>query len=68
MKLFTQIVNGTIDPSWVIAITVIIVGVLLVRILNRIEKKQEDHDEKINSHEVKLGEHDIRIQVIEKRN
>jgi len=37
----TQIVNGTIDPGWVLTTSIIVVGFLLVRILNRIEKRLE---------------------------
>jgi uncharacterized protein YoxC len=54
----TQILNGTIDPNWVMAITLAVVGVLLVRILNRLEKKVDNHDEK-------LAEHSQKIAVIE---
>jgi hypothetical protein len=55
-----QILNGTIDPNWVMAIILAVTAFLLVRILNRIEKKQEFQESKINDHEV-------RITVIEKK-
>lgn len=55
-----QILNGTIDPGWVIAVILGAVAFLLVRILNRIEKKLESHDTTINNHEV-------RITVMEKK-
>lgn len=43
-----QILYGTIDPNWVLTGAVIIVGFLLVRILNRIEKRLEIHDSMLN--------------------
>lgn len=55
-----QIVNGTIDPGWVIAILMVVLGALLVRILNRIEKK-------IDAHEVRIAEHDTEIEVLKSR-
>jgi hypothetical protein len=39
-----QIVNGTIDPNWVLTILVAIVAFLLIRILNRMDKRIEDHE------------------------
>ena len=48
--IHAQIVNGTIDPNWVIACILALAVFLLVRILNRIEKKQEAHDEKLSDH------------------
>jgi hypothetical protein len=56
-----QIINGTIDPSWVIAISILIIGFLLVWILNRIVKTQDRHGEQLQNHET-------RITVIEKVN
>lgn len=56
--ILLQFENGTIDPNWVMAITMIVLGFLLTRILNRMEKKMEAHDEKISEH----GE---RIAVVE---
>jgi hypothetical protein len=58
--MILQILNGTIDPNWVMAIILGVTAFLLVRILNRIERKQEYHESKINDHEV-------RITVIEKK-
>lgn len=49
-----QISNGTIDPAWVITVILAIVAFLLARILNRIEKKLEVHDDKIQDHEVRI--------------
>ena len=49
-----QILNGTIDPGWVIAILMVVLGALLVRILNRIEKKIEVHDAKIAEHDTEI--------------
>ena len=58
--MIAQITNGTIDPGWVIAILIAAVGFLLVRVLNRIEKRLEVHD-------VKLEKHEVRITVMEKK-
>jgi hypothetical protein len=55
-----QILNGSIDPNWVMAIILGVTAFLLVRILNRIEKRQEVHEDKLNNHEV-------RITVMEKK-
>jgi hypothetical protein len=49
-----QILNGTIDPNWVLTLIVGVTAFLLVRILNRIEKKQEVHDNKLEDHEVRI--------------
>lgn len=58
--MILQINNGTIDPGWVIAILIAVVGFLLVRILNKVEKRLEVHDDKIERHE-------IRLTIIEKK-
>jgi putative exporter of polyketide antibiotics len=55
-----QILNGTIDPNWVMVILLALTAFLLGRVLNRIDKKQDLHESKINDHEV-------RITVIEKK-
>lgn len=51
----TQILNGTIDPNWVMVCLMAIVSFLLIRILNRIERKLEDHGSKLENHEVRLS-------------
>jgi hypothetical protein len=58
--LTAQITNGTIDPNWVLVCLMAAVSVLLLRILNRIEKKIDDH-------EILLKDHEVRLTVIEKR-
>lgn len=58
--LFSQISNNTIDPNWVLVCLMAVVSFLLVRILNKIDAKLEQHDERIEDHEV-------RITVMEKR-
>jgi hypothetical protein len=58
-KLAAQITNGTIDPNWVLVCIMAVCSFLLIRILNRIEKKLEDHD-------VKIQEHEVRISVMER--
>jgi hypothetical protein len=58
--MITQITNGTIDPNWVMVCIMGVAVYLLVRILNRTDKKLDDHDEKI-------AEHETRITVIEKK-
>jgi hypothetical protein len=50
-----QILNGTIDPGWVLTIAIMIVGFLLVRILNRIEKRLEQHDQKLSDHALDIA-------------
>jgi hypothetical protein len=52
---FAQITNGTIDPNWVLVCIMAVCSFLLIRILNRIEKKLEDHDLKIQDHEVRIS-------------
>lgn len=47
--------NGTIDPNWILTTAVIIVGFLLVRILNRIEKRLEIHDNTLQEHGKELA-------------
>lgn len=39
-----QIINGAIDASWVLTGTVLIIGFFLVRLLNKMEKKIERQD------------------------
>jgi putative exporter of polyketide antibiotics len=58
--MILQILNGTIDPNWVMVILLALTAFLLGRVLNRIDKKQDLHESKINDHEV-------RITVIEKK-
>jgi hypothetical protein len=58
--MILQILNGTIDPNWVMVILMALIAFFSGRILNRIEKKIDLHGDKINDHEV-------RITVIEKK-
>jgi hypothetical protein len=58
--MISQILNGTIDPNWVTAGLMAGLVFFLARTLNRLEKKQDSQDEKIQDHEV-------RITVIEKK-
>lgn len=52
--MISQILNGTIDPNWVMVCILGITAFLLIRILNRIDSKLDAHDEKIQNHEVRL--------------
>jgi hypothetical protein len=54
-----QILNGTIDPNWVMVIMMTIIAFLLGWLLNRVIRKQDTQDERIQDHET-------RITVIEK--
>lgn len=47
--------NGTIDPNWIIAGAITITLFLLVRILNRIEKRLEIHDNTLQEHGKELA-------------
>jgi hypothetical protein len=60
MKMILQILNGTIDPNWVTAALMLGLTFFIVRLLNRIDKKIDQHDDRIQNHE-------IRITVIEKK-
>ena len=54
--IFTQLIlDSTISANWVIAVILSILAFLLVRILNRIEAKQEEHDERIRNVEREVG-------------
>lgn len=57
--LYAQILNNNIDPNWVMVCLMAIVSFLLIRILNKIDTKLDQHDERLEDHEV-------RITVIEK--
>ena len=48
-------VDTTISANWVIAIILTILAFLLVRILNRIEAKLEDHDGRIAEAETDIA-------------
>lgn len=55
--LLSQITNSastTIDPNWVMVCLMAVVSFLLVRILNRIDKKLDAHDARFEDHEVRL--------------
>ena len=47
IMILLQFISDTATANWVIAIAITVVGILLVRILNRIEKTQEDHSKRI---------------------
>lgn len=57
---FAQITNNTIDPNWVMVCLMTVVSFLLIRILNRIDKK-------IDAHDARLEDHEVRISVIEEK-
>jgi energy-converting hydrogenase Eha subunit H len=57
--LLAQISNGTIDPNWVMVCLMAVVSFLLIRILNKMDKKLDAHD-------AKLEDHEVRISVMEK--
>lgn len=46
--MLLQIISDPATANWVIAIILTILGFLLVRILNRLEKTQEQHGERLN--------------------
>lgn len=54
-QIILQILNGTIDPGWVISVLMGICIFLLVRVLNRIEKRLEVHDVKLEEHGKKFA-------------
>ena len=56
-----QIISDVATANWVIAIAIFVVGVLLTRILNRIEKKLEDH-------EVRIADSETNIEVMKSLN
>lgn len=56
----------TLDPGWVIAALIGIVGYLLVRILNHLVANQKTHGDKIEKQEIKSENHEVRITTIEK--
>lgn len=49
-QIVLQILNGTIDPGWVISLLMGVCIFLLVRVLNRIEKRLENHDTILQNH------------------
>lgn len=57
--LLAQITNGSIDPNWVMVCLMAVVSFLLIRILNKMDKKLDAHD-------AKLEDHEVRISVMEK--
>jgi energy-converting hydrogenase Eha subunit H len=57
--LLAQISNGSIDPNWVMVCLMAVVSFLLIRILNKMDKKLDAHD-------AKLEDHEVRISVMEK--
>lgn len=46
--------DTTLSANWVIAGVLMVLAFLLVRILNRIEKKQEEHDVRIRDVETDI--------------
>jgi hypothetical protein len=59
-ELLSQITNGTIDPNWVLTLIAGTTAFLLVRILNRMDRKLDTHD-------TKIAEHDTKIALLEKQ-
>ena len=55
MNLLQLTVDTSISANWFIAIVLMVVMFLLVRILNRIESKLENHDGRINDNEVDIA-------------
>lgn len=55
------IIQGSINPSWVMSIVGTIMCILLWRMLRKMEDKLEINTEIINKHESKLQVHDQRI-------
>ena len=49
--MLVQIIGDVSTANWVIAVAIIIVGALLTRILNRLETKLEEHEERIGKTE-----------------
>ena len=65
--------DGAISANWVMVIVVTICGFLLLRILNRIEKRQDQTDIKLNEygqiivrHEERHEGHDDKLNKIER--
>lgn len=65
--------DGAISANWVMVIVVTICGFLLLRILNRIEKRQDQTDIKLNEygqiivrHEERHEGHDDKLDKIER--
>jgi len=52
--MIVQVISDVATANWVIAISIFVVGVLLTRILNRIEKKLEEHDVRIANSETEI--------------
>jgi hypothetical protein len=53
-SLEAQILNGTIDPNWVLVALSSIVSFFVIRTLIKIEKKIEQYGERIENHEVRI--------------
>jgi hypothetical protein len=53
--VYAQFVNGELDPNWVVTLELGIIAFLLVRVLNRIEKKLEVHDKQITELDKKVA-------------
>ena len=47
--MVTQIINGSIEASWVLAICGTIIAFFMVRTLMKIDKKLDDHDQQISN-------------------
>ena len=71
--IIAQIVKSThetgwhLDPGWVIAGLIAIVGYFLVAILNRIVKRQDSQGEVLIDHGKAIVNHDVRIKVVEEK-
>ncbi len=53
--MLLQVINDIQLSNWVNTIVLGILGVLLFRILSKIEKKQEEHDERISHVETRVA-------------
>ena len=58
--------DGGLSASWGFLVLAGLANVLLYRLLNRIEKKIEEHDNKLNSLDLVVSNHELRIASQEK--
>ena len=71
--IFLQVVKvapeagWTIDPGWVIAGLMAIVGTLLVMILNRLVKRQDEQGVVQVDQGKTIVNHDVRLKVVEEK-
>lgn len=53
--------DGAVSANWAIAIVIAICGVLLTRVLNRLESRQDAHGKRLDDHAEKIVEHTVRL-------